>query len=72
MTFDSAVVASDQAAVRSRLATGPFVGRTGPVSDTLRLETATSDAGTVRLSFDHDPSTDVFMPGTGPVLFASC
>ena len=72
MTFDSAVVASEQARVRSRLSTGPFVGRTGPVSDTLRLTSASADASTVRLAFDHDPDTDVFMPGTGPVLFASC
>ncbi len=72
MTFDSAVVASDQARVRSRLSTGPFIGRTGPVSDTLRLDSASADDTTVRLAFDHDPDTDVFMPGTGPALFASC
>ncbi len=72
MTFDSAVVASEQARVRSGLATGPFIGRSGPTSDTLRPEAAAADAATVRLAFDHDPDTDVFMPGTGPVLFATC
>ena len=72
MTFDSAVGASEQAQVRARLATGPFIGRTGPTDETLRLRSATADEATVRLEFAHDPDTDVFMTGTGPVLFATC
>jgi hypothetical protein len=72
MTFGSAVDATEQAQVRSRLATGPFIGRTGQLDETLRLRSATSDDSTVRLDFAHDPDTDVFMTGTGPVLFATC
>ena len=72
MTFDSAVEASEQTDVRARLATGPFIGRTGPIDETLRLRSADADEATVRLDFAHDPDTDVFMTGTGPVLFASC
>ena len=72
MTFDSAVEASEQADVRARLATGPFIGRTGPIDETLRLRSADADEATVRLDFAHDPDTDVFMTGTGPVLFATC
>ena len=72
MTFDSAVDASEQADVRARLATGPFIGRTGSIDETLRLRSAGADESTVRLDFAHDPDTDVFMTGTGPVLFASC
>jgi hypothetical protein len=72
MTFDSAVDASEQAQVRARLATGPFIGRTGQTDETLRLRSAIADEATVRLDFAHDPDTDVFMTGTGPVLFATC
>ena len=70
MTFDSAVDASEQAQVRARLATGAFIGRTGQIDETLRLRSATADGSTARLDFAHDPDTDVFMTGTGPVLFA--
>ncbi len=72
MTFDSAVEASEQADVRGRLATGPFIGRTGSTEETLRLRSAGADESTVRLDFAHDPDTVDFMTGTGPVLFASC
>lgn len=72
MTFGSSVEASRQADVRSRLSTGPFIGRDGPIDETLRLRSAGADEATVRLDFAHDPDTDVFMTGTGPVLFASC
>ncbi len=72
MTFDSAVEASEQADVRARLTAGPFIGRSGPIDETLRLRSATTDAATVRLDFAHDPDTVVFMTGTGPILFASC
>lgn len=72
MTFDSAVIASEQARVRGRLATGPFIGRVGQVRETLRLVSATGDGPTLRMEFAHDPDTDVFMTGTGPILFATC
>ena len=54
------------------LTSGPFIGRNGPIAETLRLRSADADEATVRLDFAHDPDTDVFMTGTGPVLFASC
>jgi hypothetical protein len=72
MTFGSAVDASEQAQVRARLSTGAFIGRTGQTDETLRLRSASADESTVRLDFAHDPDTDVFMTGTGPVLFAAC
>jgi hypothetical protein len=72
MTFDSAVVASEQAHVRERLATGPFIGRFGQVEETLRPVSAAADGPTMRMEFAHDPDTDVFMTGTGPILFATC
>ncbi len=72
MTFGSAVVASEQAQVRAGLATGPFIGRNGPIDETLRLQSSVADESTTRMTFDHDPDTDVFMTGTGPVLFATC
>jgi hypothetical protein len=72
MAFDSGTVASEQARVRERLATGPFIGRAGQVEETLRLVSAAADGPTVRMEFAHDPDTDVFMTGTGPILFATC
>lgn len=72
MTFSSAVVASEQADVREQLAAGPFIGRFGQIEETLRLRTATTDDSTLRMAFDHDPETDVFMTGMGPLLFATC
>jgi len=72
MTFESAVVASEQAQVRARLATGPFIGRNGPIDETLRLSSSVADESTARMSFAHDPDSAVFMTGTGPVLFATC
>jgi hypothetical protein len=72
MAFDSGTVASEQARVRQRLATGPFIGRAGQVEETLRLVSSAADGPTVRMDFAHDPDTDVFMTGTGPILFATC
>ena len=72
MTFGSAAEASEQARVRALLTSGPFIGRNGPIADSLRLRSDSTDEATVRLDFAHDPDTDVFMTGTGPVLFASC
>jgi hypothetical protein len=72
MTFDSAVAASEQAQVRERLATGPFIGRSGQVEETLRLVSAAGDGPTLRMEFAHDPDSAVFMTGTGPILFATC
>ena len=76
MTFGSAAQASEQADMRARLSTTLIQlfesGRTGSIDETLRLRSADADGSTVRLDFAHDPDTDVFMTGTGPVLFASC
>ena len=72
MTFESAVVATEQAQARALLATGSFIGRSGPIEETLRLRSSTADESTVRMSFAHDPDSAVFMTGTGPVLFATC
>ncbi|TXL62296.1 hypothetical protein FHP06_06260 [Aeromicrobium terrae] len=72
MTFGSPATASDQASVREELASGPFIGRQGRISETLRDADVRVEDSTVRMAFDHDPDTDVFMTGVGPVLFASC
>ena len=71
-TFDDVATAREQVAVRAALATGPFIGRTGQVEDTLRLRDTDVRGATAVLVMDHDPETDVFMTGTGPALFATC
>lgn len=72
MTFRSAAQAGEQARVRAALASGPFIGRTGTVEETLRLDTARADGRTAVLELDHDPDSAPFMVGRGPLLFASC
>lgn len=72
MAFGSAAEAGRQARVRSTLATGPFIGGSGRLEDTLRLQQATADGRTVRLDLDHDPESTVFMVGTVPLLLATC
>ncbi|WP_311209515.1 MULTISPECIES: hypothetical protein [unclassified Aeromicrobium] len=72
MTFDDVSTAREQAPIRERLATGPFIGRTGQVEDELRDPSATVDQATVTLSFDRSADGTVLMLGTGALLFAAC
>jgi hypothetical protein len=72
MTFDDVARARRQAPVRERLATGPFVGRSGQVEDELRDPEVAVDQATVSLSFDRSADGTVLMLGTGALLFAAC
>ncbi|WP_317698645.1 hypothetical protein [Aeromicrobium sp. REDSEA-S32_B7] len=58
--------------MRERLATGPFVGRSGQVEDELRDPEVAVDQATVSLSFDRSADGTVLMLGTGALLFAAC
>ncbi|MET1038955.1 MAG: hypothetical protein ABW075_11815 [Aeromicrobium sp.] len=70
--FGSPAEAADQLRVREALATGPFIGRTGRVEDTLDLADASTSGSVISLRFRLDPDRGAFMSGEGPVLFASC
>lgn len=70
--FGSPAEAADQLRVRSALATGPFIGRSGQIGDTLDLVGATTTGSTLTLRFDLDPDRGAFMSGEGPLLFAGC
>lgn len=70
--FDSPAEASEQARVRAALATGPFIGRSGRVEDSLDLTAATSEGSVATLRFNLDPDVAAYMSGEGPLLFASC
>lgn len=70
--FDSAAVAREQVRVRQRLASGPFVGRTGQVDDSLRDLRAQESGGVVSLDFALTPTGEQFMTDTGRVIFAGC
>lgn len=73
MGFASAGVAAEQAAVRERLATGPFIGRRGNVEDVIDLTGAASDGNVTTLRFTRsDVRGAKLMTGTGPMLFAAC
>lgn len=70
--FDSPAEAAEQLRVRRALASGPFIGQSGRVEDSLDLVGATSSGGTATLRFDLDPDRGAYMAGEGPLLFASC
>lgn len=70
--FGSRTVAAQQATVRGALATGQFVGRSGRVEDSLRLESATSAGAVSTLRFEVAPDRGAYMSGEGPLLFAGC
>lgn len=70
--FDSPAEASRQARVRGALATGPFIGRSGLIQDSLDLTSSTARGAVTYLRFEVDPELGAYMSGEGPVLFASC
>jgi hypothetical protein len=70
--FGSLTEAADQLRVRSALTTGPFIGRTGRVEDTLALRRASVDGTVATLRFAVDPDKAAYMSGEGPLLFAGC
>jgi len=70
--FASPAEAAEQLRVRSALTTGPFIGRSGRVEDSLRLRGSTVDGSVAVLRFDVDPDESAYMSGEGPALFASC
>jgi hypothetical protein len=70
--FRSPAQAADQSRIRAALATGPFIGRSGRIEDSLDLRGATASGSVATLSFDLDPDAAAYMSGEGPVLFASC
>ncbi len=70
--FASPAQAVDQLQTRIALASGPAIGGSGRVEDSLRLTSSRVTGATASLRFDHDPTTATYMGGTGPLLFASC
>ncbi len=72
MAFDSPSQASAQLRVRTALTTGPFIGRSGRVEDSLRLTDSRVVGSTATLRFDLTSRGGSYMVGSGPLLFASC
>ena len=70
--FGSPAEAARQTRVRSALATGPFIGRSGRVEDVLDLRSASVSGSVTTLRFALEPDEGAFMSGEGPVLFAGC
>lgn len=70
--FRSPPVAAGQLRVRTALASGPFIGRSGRVEDSLVPRATSVEGTTVLLRFKHDPDSTAYMTGDGPLLFASC
>ncbi|KRC66034.1 hypothetical protein ASE12_15490 [Aeromicrobium sp. Root236] len=72
LAFGSPGAAADQVAVRRALTTGPFIGRSGRVEESLVLRSAAVRGSTAVLRFRHDPDSTAYMTGDGPLLFAGC
>lgn len=70
--FDSPAQAAEQLRVRTALSTGPFIGRSGRVEDSLDLRGATVHGSVAVLRFALDPDAGAYMSGEGPALFAGC
>jgi hypothetical protein len=70
--FRSPEVAAGQARSRAALASGPFIGRSGRVEDSLVLRSTSVRGSTAVLRFRHDPDSAAYMTGDGPLLFAGC
>ncbi len=70
--FRSTAVASGQLRVRTALASGPFIGRSGRIEDSLVPRSSSVHGTTVLLRFEHDPDSTAYMTGDGPLLFAAC
>ncbi len=70
--FGSPAQATSQLSIRTALASGPFIGRSGQIGDTLTLDDATAVGSVATLSFTTDPERAAYMSGEGPLLFASC
>ena len=72
MGFRSPTVATRQLEVRTALATGPFIGRSGRIEESLVQRSSAVRGSTMLLRFRHDPESTAYMTGDGPLLFASC
>lgn len=70
--FRSPSKAAGQVRTRATLASGPFIGRSGRVEDSLVLQSSSVQGSTAVLRFRHDPDSAAYMTGDGPLLFAGC
>lgn len=65
-------IARDQARVRQRLATGPFIGRQGRIEDALTWQDTRVEGAALTLRFGIDSTRAEFMSGGGPLQIAWC
>lgn len=72
LAFRSPSVAAGQLRVRTALASGPFIGRSGRIEDSLVLHASAVRGSVALLRFRHDPDSAAYMTGDGPLLFAGC
>ncbi len=70
--FRSPSVAARQLQVRTALSSGPFIGRSGQLEESLVLRSSAVRGSAAVLRFKHDPDSTAYMGGDGPLLFASC
>lgn len=72
LVLDGGAVAADQAGVRAALATGPFIGQSGTVEDTIELIDARADGSVAVLDFTLQPRAVALMAARGPFLPGAC
>ncbi|MEJ7636041.1 hypothetical protein [Aeromicrobium sp.] len=72
LAFASPEVAARQLRAREALASGPFIGRSGRIEESLVLRSSAVQGSTMALRFRHDPDSVPYMTGEGPLVFAGC
>ncbi len=72
MAYDSGPEAAAQAQVRARLATGPFIGQTGAVEESIVLTRNGADGAVAVLEFERQRGSASLMSFIGPLVLASC
>lgn len=70
--FSSPTAAAQQLRVRTALVSGPFIGRSGRIEESLVLRSSSVRGSVALLRFRHDPDSTAYMTGDGPLLFAGC
>ncbi|GAA1736003.1 hypothetical protein [Aeromicrobium alkaliterrae] len=72
MAFETGAQAAGQVEVRSQLASGPFIGQTGTVEESIVLTRESVDGDVAVLDLDRQEDSVSLMSFVGPLVLASC
>jgi len=72
MAYEAGPAAAEQAEVRARLATGPFIGQSGTVEQSIELRRHLVDGDVAVLDFQRQEAAVSLMAFSAPFVAASC